>query len=251
MPILEIQHVGPLARPDDAAQRVADRAARVLGSAPRGTWVHLHEIATGAYAENGPAEPSVEPARPVLVHVMRFDPPVGAERARSMLALTEAIAEELDRSVANVHVVLEPAGAGRVSFGGEVAPAPPRHRVQTAARWESLVGYARAVRIGELVWVTGTTALDTAGEPVGKGDAYAQAVQCIANLERALVALGSSRAGVVRTRMFVTDITRDWEAIGRAHAEAFGDTRPATTMVEVKKLIADWMLVEIEADAVA
>ncbi len=247
MPILEIQHVGPLARPDGAAQRVAERAGRVLDSAPSGTWVHLAEIPRGAYAENGPATD----AALVIVRVIRFDPPVGAERARSLLVLAEAIAEELDRPVAHVHVVLEPAGAGRVSFGGALAPSAPRHRVQTAARWESLVGYARAVRVGELVWVTGTTALDSAGEPVGMGDAYAQAVQCITNLERALVALGSSRAGVVRTRMFVTDITRDWEAIGRAHAEAFGETRPATTMVEVKRLISDWMLVEIEADAVA
>ncbi|MBX7195635.1 MAG: RidA family protein [Sandaracinaceae bacterium] len=141
-------------------------------------------------------------------------------------------------------------GAGRVSFGGELAPAPPRHRVQTAAPWESKVGYARAVRVGDLVWVTGTTAFDAAGAPVGIGDAHAQAVQCLANVERALVALGSSRAGVVRTRMFVTDIARDWEAIGRAHAEVFGEVRPATTMVEVRRLIADWMLVEIEADAV-
>ncbi|MFN7702219.1 MAG: RidA family protein [Deltaproteobacteria bacterium] len=246
MLLLDIQHVGALSRPLGAPQRVAARASTLLDAAPGEARVFLRELSPEAYGETGPGRD----AAPVLVRLTRLDLPVGAERAQTLVALGEAIAEELDRPVPSVHVILEPPAAGRVALGGEPGPPPPRHRVQTAARWESLVGYARAVRVGELVWVTGTTALDASGEPVGKGDAYAQAAQCIANLERALVALGSSRAGVVRTRMFVTDIARDWEAIGRAHAEAFGESRPATTMVEVRKLISDWMLVEIEADAV-
>lgn len=245
MPILEIDHVGPLARPAAAAQRLADRAGEILGAGPAQCWVRLREIAVDAYAENGPPTS----ARPVIVRVLRFDLPQREGRASSALSLAAAIGEALDRPRESVHLVFEPSGAGRVAFGGELAPAPPRHRVQTAARWEAIVGYARAVRVGDLVWVTGTTSFDAAGEPVGVGDAYQQAAQCLVNIDRALVAVGSGIDRVVRTRMFVTDITRDWEAIGRAHAERFADVRPATTMVEVKKLIAEWMLVEIEADA--
>ena len=123
-----------------------------------------------------------------------------------------------------------------------------RQRFSTGTKWEPLVGYSRAVRVGTRIYVTGTTATDERGEIVGVGDAYAQAAQAIRNVERALRALGAGLEHVVRTRMFVTDITR-WEEYGRAHGEFFGETRPATTMVEVSRLIDPRMLFEIEADA--
>jgi enamine deaminase RidA (YjgF/YER057c/UK114 family) len=115
-------------------------------------------------------------------------------------------------------------------------------------KWESIVGYSRAVRVGERIYVTGTTATDEAGNVVGVGDAYAQTVQTIRNIERALGRLGVGLEHVVRTRMFVTDIQR-WEEYGRAHGEFFRDIMPATTMVEVSRLIDERMLIEIEADA--
>ena len=123
-----------------------------------------------------------------------------------------------------------------------------RKRYSSGAKWESIVGYSRAVRVGERIYVTGTTATDETSSIVGVGDAYAQTIQCIRNIERALTALGGSLENVVRTRMFVTDISR-WEEYGRAHGEAFRDIMPATTMVEVAKLIDPDMLIEIEADA--
>ncbi len=123
-----------------------------------------------------------------------------------------------------------------------------RQRFSTGTKWEPIVGYSRAVRVGRRIYVTGTTATDEGGEVVGQGDAYAQAVQAIRNVERALLALGAGLEHVVRTRMFVTDIGR-WEEFGRAHGEFFGETMPATTMVEVSRLIDERMLIEIEADA--
>ncbi len=124
-----------------------------------------------------------------------------------------------------------------------------RTSVQTKAPWEAVVGYARAVRTGPFVMVTGTTALDATGTLVGEGDPAAQTRQCIENISQALVRLDATLEDVVRTRIFVTDIGA-WEAIGRVHGEFFGAIRPATTMVEVRKLIDPRMLVEIEADAI-
>ncbi|MBI3268020.1 MAG: RidA family protein [Planctomycetes bacterium] len=124
-----------------------------------------------------------------------------------------------------------------------------RTNISSGAKWEAVVGYSRAVRVGERIFVTGTTAWLPEGGHVGDGDAYLQARQALRNIEWALGQAGSGLRDVVRTRLFVTDIRRDWEAIGRAHAECLGAVRPATTMVEVARLIEDWMLVEIEADA--
>ncbi|MCO4811013.1 MAG: RidA family protein [Gammaproteobacteria bacterium] len=124
-----------------------------------------------------------------------------------------------------------------------------RQNISTGAPWESIVGYCRAVRVGAHVAVSGTAPVGDDGAVVGVGDAYVQAKRCIAIIEKALIEAGSGLGDVVRTRMFVTDISQ-WEAIGRAHGEAFADIRPATAMVEVSQLIDPDMLVEIEADAI-
>ncbi len=171
-------------------------------------------------------------------------------RAGNKAAAIRALREQTGCSLRDAKNTVEAlAPRASVAGPGSALPAMARQNVSSGGKWESIIGYSRAVRVGNQVFVAGTAAAGPDGSVFAPGDAYGQARRCFETIERALTEAGATMADVVRTRMFVTDASR-WEEFGRAHAEFFAEVRPAATMVEVAALISPEMLIEVEVDAV-
>lgn len=248
-----VTHINVTARDVEAARRFyqgvlgLEEIPRAEGARRAGAWYRIGELELHLSQEEHPDNASS--TRHFAVEVQDL------ARLEAALARAGALVEP-GRPLPGMKRLFtrDPAG-NRIELQEPTATVPssrrtPRTTVSTGTKWEPLVGYSRLVRVRDQIYVTGTTATLPEGAHAGEGDAHAQTVQAIRNIERALAQVGSGLADVVRTRLYVTNIRRDWEAVGRAHAELLGGVRPATTMVEVSRLIEDWMLVEVEADAV-
>ncbi len=213
-----------------------------------GTWEIL---ASGNYVE-GDSAPPLQPkaTHPPIVNVIAFEGRSQNQINGMLRVIADELCQELKMNSGNAFITFTEAHSGRVYTGGELRFRKESfERTFSGAPWEARVGYCRAVKAGNHIFVTGTAPVDDKGNVISPGNPYAQAKHCFEIIENALIRLGSDRKSVVRTRMFVTDISK-WEAFGEAHREHFGEHPPATTMVEVKSLIDPKMLIEIEADAV-